>query len=458
MSRHSEPPRVKRPKAWHFPTPATLTLPNGLVAMLYHRPGQHVVSASLVIDLPLTTEPAAREGVASLVARTLSEGTRTHPGTSFTDAVEDSGAGLDTSVSYSATQVYLDVPASHLATGLSLLAEAVTEPTLENSDIERNRALRLTEIQHQLASPAQLANLALRRALVQPTNRSSRMAGGHSRSVGLITGEDARAFHARHYHPGAAILVVAGDFDARIEQQLAVTLGGWKPTHQTLDDHEIPQPKAPSASLIHRDDAVQADIRLAHYTIDRTDPRWADLQVATRILGGAFGSRANRVLREERGYTYGAGMSNSPGRHGGYSVMQTAVRNEVLAETLALLPELLDVAAAPFTAEEVAQARDYLIGAAPMHYATASGLGHAVSSLLTAGLTGDFIDTTHEAIRRVTPESATEVAIELLAPADATCVVVGDAGVGEAALRNAGWEPTLTSVESISDPLRRGRP
>lgn len=452
MKHRTTPPKVRKPKPWHFPTAETFTLPNGLVALLYHRPGQHVVSADLVIDLPLTAEPSEKQGVASLVAATLEDGTHGHPGTNFTDAVEDCGASLDATTTYSATQLTLDVPASRLATGLSLLSEAVSEPFLDDDDIARNRTLRLTEIQHQLASPAHLANIALRRALVQPRYRSSRPAGGTLGTVADVTGEDARLFHARNYDPASGGLVVAGDLPDNIEDQLIDAFGTWPTADQGLLDHEIPEPLAPTASLVHRVGAVQADLRLARFTIDRTDPRWADLQVATRIIGGAFGSRLNRVLREEKGYTYGVGMGNSPMRHGGFSVVQTSVRTEALADTLALLPGLMDANSTPFTAHEVEQARDYLIEAAPMHYATAAGVGRAASNLLTVGLTSDFINATHDAIRRVTPESATEVATELLSADKATLVVVGDAESCEPAIRAAGWDVTTTTAEAVSVP------
>ena len=53
-------------------------------------------------------------------------------------------------------------------------------------------------------------------------------------------------------------------------------------------------------------------MRIGRFTIDRTDPRWADYQLAVHVLGGAFLSRLNVVLREEKGYTYGVHSLNAP--------------------------------------------------------------------------------------------------------------------------------------------------
>ena len=85
-------PGVRKAQSWRFPQPDEYTLPSGLRVLLYHRPGQYVVSAGLVMDLPLTAEPAALEGVAALCVRALDSGTARHPRTSFADAVEACGA------------------------------------------------------------------------------------------------------------------------------------------------------------------------------------------------------------------------------------------------------------------------------------------------------------------------------------------------------------------------------
>ncbi len=452
MTRHNIRPEVKALPPWHFPTAETLTLDNGMKVLIYRRPGQHVVSASLAIDLPLTLEDPAAEGVAALTARTLSDGTLSNPGTAFEDAIESCGAGFDAGVSYSATTVFLDVPVSRFDTAIDLMAEAVREPTLADPDFERNRALRLTEIQHQMASPAHLANLALRRAVIQPGYRSSKLVGGHPATVGVLTGEDARDFHRRHYSPESATLVVAGDLPDSVRESITEAFGSWTTADPIQIPHEHPAPNSPTALLIDRPGSVQADIRLANFTIDRSDPRWADLQVAARILGGVFGSRLNRVLREEKGFTYGVGMGNSPLRHGGITAVQTSVRTDVAGETIALLPGLLDVASHPFTEDEVVSARTFLLGAAPMHYATAAGVSHAVANLVSVGLTADFIDTTHDALSTVTPQTASQVAIELLPTERASLVVVGDAEALAPTIREAGWDAQVIPTETISDP------
>ena len=105
---------------------------------------------------------------------------------------------------------------------------------------------------------------------------------------------------------------------------------------------------AASCQLIDRPGSVQADVRLGRFTIDRADPRWADLQLAVHALGGAFLSRLNNVLREEKGYTYGVHAVNVPLRAGGYTLGPGLLPQRGRRRTPSpLMPGLLDVGLAP---------------------------------------------------------------------------------------------------------------
>lgn len=435
-------PTVGRPGPWAFPQAERFTLDNGITVLLYRLPGQHVVSLGLHLDLPLTAEDAAREGVAGLTVRCLDEGTQRHPGASFTEALASSGAIMDAHAGNSATLVWLDVAAPRLAPAVELLADAITAPLLSDADVDRHRGLRLAEIEQERVNPRAMAGAALRNALIQPQFRASRAAGGEAATVKKLTGDDVRRFHAEQFGPQGATVVLAGDIDERAVKVVNDALGGW--TNATpAASHERPAALPPRTVIVDRPGSVQADVRLGRFTIDRRDPRWPDLQIAAYALGGAFGNRLNRVLREEKGFTYGAGLSTQPLRVGGWTTVQGSFRTEVVAEAVSLMPALLDVTASPLTADEVEDARNYLLDTAPMRYATASGVCNAALGLLAAGLTTDHIDSHRNALTRVTPESATQAAAELLDPRQATLVVVGDRDALAPGLADAGWaEPT----------------
>lgn len=448
MRRLDQRPDVAPPARWQFGVPYRHWLDNGLQVVVCHRPGQHVASVCLSLDLPLSNEPETYEGVATVVQRCLDEGTQQHPGTSFAEALEDIGAVLEGSVGYSASQLFLDVPIRRLPEALSLLAEAVRVPELADSEVERHCELRLAEIEQTLASSARSAQLAFRRACIPHRFRASRMAAGATATVSSITAGAVRSFHERQYGPDGATLIITGDLDAAVLDAVESAFADWFVADSPTAVHQIPTRRLPHRWLIDRPGAVQADVRLGAFAIDRTDPRWADLMVATHVVGGAFLSRLNKVLREERGFTYGVHLVSQPMRSGGLLAVQGSFRTEVVADAVTAAAELIDVSNRPITATEVAEAVSFHHGSAPLRYATAQGVTQHLAALVAAGLTAEFIDANDLALNQVTPTSATEALAELLPPDRLTMVVVGDAQTLRAPLTDAGWRPTQHRVSS----------
>lgn len=420
-------PAIAPAVVWAFPAPQRAQLSNGIELMIFDLPGQHVISAHLVLDLPLNAEPRDIEGVATICARTLDEGTLHHNGEEFAELLETEGAGFGVDLSLSGAQIILDVPASHLDRALQLFAEAVTEPSLADRDINRHVQLRLAEIEQAQANPAQAASIAFRAAVFEESKRAARMNGGEPETVGQVTPEAVSAFHRDHFGPTGATLILAGDL---IDDPIAVaerSLGSWNNDDQRRVMIEDPTPAARRAVLIDRPGAVQADLRLGGFGIDRLDPRWSEISVASYAMGGAFLSRLNAVLREEKGYTYGVRMNFGPLRRGGSYAIQGSFRTEVIVDALAITQELIKVDDVPFTSQEVSDAVAFFTGVSPLRYATAEGVADQAATQILAGLPDDYVDRSLALLRSVTPESATEAYRSIVDPADLTLVVAGDA-------------------------------
>jgi predicted Zn-dependent peptidase len=345
------------------------------------------------------------------------------------------------------------VPASHLDRALELFAEAVTEPSLADRDVNRHVQLRLAEIEQAQANSAHAASIAFRAAVFDETKRASRMNGGEPDTVRGVTQQAVAAFHHDHFGPVAAALVLAGDF---VDDPIATaehSLGSWRNDHQREVMIEEPTPGPRRTLLIDRPGAVQADIRVGGFGIDRLDPRWAAISVASYAMGGAFLSRLNAVLREEKGYTYGVRMNFGPLRTGGSFAVQGSFRTEVVADALATTRELITVDDVPFTSQEVTDAVAYFTGVSPLRYATADGVADQAATQILARLPDDYVDRSLALLRSVTPEAATEAYRSLVHPDDLTLVVVGDAERLADPLRAAGF-PDLEVRPPASDQIQ----
>lgn len=190
-----EQPQPGTPTPWAFPAPERAALGNGITVLHCHRPGQQLVAVDVLLDATLAAEPEGLDGVASILARALSEGTDTLSAEEFAAELERAGATLDAHADHPCIRVSLEVPASRLSRGLDLLAAALGSPALPEDEIERLVANRLDEIVHEQANPARRAAKALYASLFDAADRLSRPRGGTAETVKTIDRAAVRAFY-----------------------------------------------------------------------------------------------------------------------------------------------------------------------------------------------------------------------------------------------------------------------
>ncbi|MGA4507246.1 M16 family metallopeptidase [Propionibacteriaceae bacterium G1746] len=443
-------PRTPRPGVthghdWRFPLPEVVTLSNGLTVWLFNLPGQHVAALDLMMPIALDAEPRALEGLAGLTLHTSDEGTVPHPDGRISELLENVGAAYDGRTANTHTFATLDVPTTRFAEALPLFAEILAQPELSDESVERHKALRVAEIEQALVSGAHTANMATRALRWQAGTRASRMLGGSRETVAALTPDDVRGWHAGHWGPDASTVVVAGDFVGQDPLALLeATLGQWQvataPRVASSEDQFAELPSTRVVRLVDRPGAVQIDLRIAGVGVDRHDPDWAALQVASVAVGGSFLSRLNKVLREELGYTYGIHLAATPQASGGVWAVSANVRNDVAVDALDQTLKLLDLSANPLTQAEVDDAINQVVGLAPLRYDTAEAIVGQATTLATAGVDADQVNRHHAALRQVSAEQATAAHQRIIGAERGHVVVVGDAAQLAGPLQQAGYD------------------
>ena len=184
----------------------------------------------------------------------------------------------------------------------------------------------------------------------------------------------------------------------------------------------------------------------------RSHPGWAALKVACGALGGTFGSRLNQVLREDKGWSYGVGMSSRPLPDGGVATVAGSFRTEVGADAVAEALRIL-TSSDDLRADEVDAARDHSVGIAPLQYDTAGAVAHQVAALVGAGLAPNWVDD-HLAAVASARASAGEWSVnrawrELLIPDSWRIAICGQAEELAPALAERGLEAVIVSPAEV---------
>jgi len=439
-------------KPWAFPVPERGALANGLAVLRCHRPGQQVVAVEIGLDIPLDAEPDGLDGIATIMVGALSQGTATHTAEEFTAELERCGATLDTHADYLGMRVSLEVPASRLPRALGLLTEALHTPTFPGSEIERLVSNRLDEIPIELANPGRRAAKQLAQELFPASARLSRPRRGTEDTVARIDAAGVRAFYQAHVRPAAATAVVAGDLTGiDLDAVLASTLGGW------AGGGTGPRPLPPVATggasgvvIVDRPGSVQTQLLIGRVGPDRHDPVWPALVLGTYCLGGTLTSRLDRVLREEKGYTYGVRASqqvlrspapDAAGGAAGASVLaisgsvDTASTGPALADLWTVLRRL---AADGLTEAERDTAVQNLVGVAPLRYERAAAVADTLADQVEQHLPDDYQAQLYVRLAETGAAEATAAVIAAFPESHLVTILVGDASQIGAPVRALG--------------------
>jgi zinc protease len=417
-------------RPYTFPAIVRATVGGGEVVAA-HMPGQLIASAALLLDAGAAHESGGREGTATVLAKALEEGTRQRDSAAFALALESLGAELSTSVDWDSFRTGVSVPVGLLPDAVRLLAEAARTPKLDPADVSRVRDDEVTGLRMDWAQPGPRADAALRADLFGAGERYGRPLHGDPDSMAAVTVDDVLAYHSSWLlRPG--VLLVAGDLDkldlaALGEAAFAGASGAPRPAEGPLG---VPVRDGRRTILVDRPASVQSTLRLGHRAPHRAHPDYVTMWLAATVLGGAFTSRLNHLIREVKGYTYGIrgefGLSRRFGRFTVSSSVQTAVTAPALADTVG---EISRTRKDGVTEAELEVARRWRAGQLSVDMQTPGSILGALATLVVHGLPDDYYPSLREQLLSATVEQVSAAAAEHLHPEGLTLVVEGDAGL-----------------------------
>jgi zinc protease len=435
-------PGPGRPHEYHFPRFERITLSNGLTVVHAHVPGRALLAAQLLLRGGGWNEPPDRAGVTVLTGRAMPEGTRTRDANEFVEASERLGAEIHADATWETLSASIEVPKSHFGPALALLAEMVIEPAFPGEEVERLRDERLNDLMQAWSDPRRRSERVFPETIYAPDSPYSRPLGGIRSTIAGLDRDAVVERHAQMVDPANATLVVSGDLTGIDLGHLAEEhLGGMAAPGGSVTPvaREAKAREGRRIVLVDKPGAPQSELRIGHVGVSRLIADFHELSVLNAILGGTFGSRLNRVIREELGYTYGIHSSFDMRRQAGPFVIRTAVETAVtvpaIQETLRIVRDFL---AAEVEPDELAAARDYLVGVFPLRFESPAQVAAALGGLIVFELPDDELDQYRPKVAAVTGKDILDAATRHIRPAELSIVIVGDAKAVEAPLRDVG--------------------
>lgn len=431
-------PIVPPPTRWNPPSVEVRTLSNGVPVLVLPRRPTSMFDVRLVLRAGEPLDPDGLEGLAATAFDLADEAAGGQDASTFAAAIRALGADLTSATTADTSTIGIVGVRRNLAPALDLWAQTVLAPTFSDDDLRVVRQRRIDRVALQQREPAGIAD-RVQAALQYDAGYLGR--SPDEASLSAIDTAAIREWWTTWVGPTNAAIVAGGDIDAdELLPLLEARLGGWSGGIPIVLDATPTPVTQETVVLVDLPGAPQSAIRAFFPIGSIHDPARASLDVADEAFGGAFTSRVNLNLREDKGWTYGA-RCNAVYRDGpGFLQCATLVRADATAPALGeLRRELLDVIdGRPLTAEEVDRNRDALSRAfAADHETTAEILGE-VGRAWVRGLPTDAMSAYLHDLSLVTPASAEAVLRAHLVPDRVTWLVVGDLATLRPALEGLG--------------------
>ncbi len=422
----SSPPAPAPVKPAAFPPFQEATLANGLRLVLVENHRDPVVAFRLAMPAGSAFAPAGKEGLSTLAATLLTRGAGTRTAEQVAAAIEGAGGSLAAGSGPDFVTLYGSALSANAALAMELAGDAVARPTFADRELELARQQQLSALQLEQSQPASIASRAFNSALYGPTAYGRAPTAA---SVRAITRDDLVAYEQARLRPQGALLVVAGDITLPQLRALAQrSFGGWTGAPAAAPAMAAPPARTRSEILlVNRPGSVQSNILVGNLTAGPADPTRYAATVANKVLGEGADARLFEILREKKGWTYGAYSALSRPRGTGAFSATAEVRTEVTDSALVeMLAQLKRLDAEPVSAAELANAKNALVGSFPLTVETAPQIAEQVSTVKLLGLPADYLQTYRTRLAAVSAPALEEAARTYVRPEQALIVVVGD--------------------------------
>ena len=434
-----ETPELNIPESW------TAELPNEMEVYGIVQDELPLVNFSLVIEGGHLLDDLNKNGVANLMSDILMEGTATKTPLELEEAIDRLGASINMYTGDESIVLRGNTLARNFDATMELVQEILLEPRWDEKEFARIKTSTINGIKRSDANPNVIANRVYSKRLYGENHPLAYSTSGTVESVEAITIQDLKDYYNNYFSPSVSRFHVVGDIS---ESQALASLEGLK---ENWEAKEVMIPEFPvennrdKASLYFVDvpNAKQSVINIGYISMPRTDKDFYPAEVMNYKLGGSFSGNVNLVLREEKGYTYGARSGFSGSKIPGTFTASSSVRTNTTGESVSIFRDEIQKYKEGISPEDLEFTKNALIKSNARRFETQGSLLGMLQERSAYDLDPNYIEQEEATIKNMTLEQHKALANKYLDESKMAYLVVGDAATQYQQFKDMGFDEVM---------------
>lgn len=435
-----EDPLLSLPNIWNG------ELDNGMKVLGIQHTELPLIQFNVVIKGGHFLDGMDKPGVANLLATLMMEGTKNKTPQELEEAIEALGASIRMRASNDNISISVNTLARNFEATLALVEEILLEPRWDAEEFALAKSATLNQLNRAKANPSSLAQSAFMKLTYGDNHIYSLNRSGTAESVEAITLDDLKAYYDANFSPSVSSFLIAGDISKENAVLALNSLStNWEAQKVDFPEYALPEPIQESKIyFVDVPGAKQSVINIGNLSLARTDADYYPATVMNYKLGGSFSGVVNLVLREEKGFTYGARSGFYGSEIAGPFMASSSVRSTATLESVEIFKNLMTEYSNGISEDDLDFTKNALIKSNAREFETLGALLGVLRNIDAYGFAFDYIKHEEEVVNGMTIDQHKALAKKYIDPSKMIYVIAGDAASQMKALKAIGFgDPIL---------------
>ena len=393
-----------------FPKPRLFSLANGVEVWVVSAGEQEVFKFELSTQAGAIHSPLA--GLAGMTASLMKRGTASRSAQQIHQSFDFFGAFWDVQASLDHGTFTVYGLNKHFDSLIPLVAEILQEATFPADEVEKEIEIERQKTKLNWEKTSYSASQKFRAQLFpnDPYGRFTVAADFDALNQDVLTSQ-----YSSTWKTQKPVIFLSGKISEQQIKFLDQTIGQLKFKNSDILIPSLESALKPVKIREEKQGSVQSSIRFGLPAISRKNTDYFHYSVMNTVLGGYFGSRLQKNIREDKGFTYGISSSLAPYPRGGYWVVGTDVNGENVNATLTEINKEITILQNDLVpAEELDIVKSYLMGSFTGELTQAFDIAEKVRIIQLDGLATDFYDQFQDSIQNIQAQDIRDMAAKYL--------------------------------------------